>query len=449
MIPDNRTVMDGQTLEPTPTVYLEDTSLLHTTDKDTLKQEPEEIEEIQLDPPPREHDLESEETPELVIDQTVDYTTPSKEPQPLQFHTQTPTPPKYLALSRKSDTGHQTTMYYAFAHPPKNTGISNQNSEGQYKDVGSTYLFINENKNCKRSLHTGVHLKITTGVLQLHLAMRAPSDIFEGQVRCVLVRNNPAYTDFPVDTICYKHKGNVTTPGMEHHVLQASEAINGQCWHEEGRRKSVIFAMTNKYGILDAQMNLKIMCCDTCKTSTATGFKATVTSRDLWLVMTVEKFGTTQKIARRLLTIWPKTKIDQDDLNRQTRHQLLGASSLLPSPASLTPTELKKRLNTTTASSTCSMVREVDLMLKLVTKKARQCGMEPEYIKRRIDDINLLMEQTDRPAREAKDKEAEDVKQLLSWKYAHLQNAEGVSVRRPATQLESVADVNGVEIITI
>ena len=95
------------------------------------------------------------------------------------------------------------------------------------------------------------------------------------------------------------------------------------------------------------------------------------------------------------------------------------------------------------------MIKEVDLMLKLVTKKARQCGMEQENVKRRIDEIYHLMEQTDRPTREAIDKEAEDVKQLLSWKYAHLQNAEGVSVHLPMTQPEPVADVNGVETITI
>ena len=95
------------------------------------------------------------------------------------------------------------------------------------------------------------------------------------------------------------------------------------------------------------------------------------------------------------------------------------------------------------------MVREVDLMLKLVTKKAKQCGMEQEYVKKRIDEIYLLMEQTDRPMREVEDKEAEDVKQLLSWKYAHLQNAEGASVHMPLKQPEPVADLNGVEIITI
>ena len=150
MIPDNQTDMDGQSLEPTPTIYLDDTRLLYATNKNTPKQELEEEEETNLDLAPRENDQDFQETPELVIDETVVYKPAGNELQPLQIYTKTPTPPKYLALSRKSKTGHQTTMYYACTNLPKNTGLSNQNSEGQYKDVGTTYLFINENKDCKR-----------------------------------------------------------------------------------------------------------------------------------------------------------------------------------------------------------------------------------------------------------------------------------------------------------
>ena len=93
------------------------------------------------------------------------------------------------------------------------------------------------------------------------------------------------------------------------------------------------------------------------------------------------------------------------------------------------------------------MIKEVDLMLKLVTKKARQCGMEQENVKRRMDEIFHLMEQTDKPARETSDKEAEDIKQLLSWKYTHLQSTEEVSKHLPMTHQQ--ATVTEVETITI
>ena len=98
---------------------------------------------------------------------------------------------------------------------------------GTFTEKGKVFLYVRENRTCRLSRHTGIHVVRKKGVLELHLVVdvgllkdtAAPQAV----VRCTLVRRDPTYTNYTVDTVCKHHKEEVDSPDLKDHMLQAVE----------------------------------------------------------------------------------------------------------------------------------------------------------------------------------------------------------------------------------
>jgi hypothetical protein len=161
-------------------------------------------------------------------------------------------------------------------------------------------------------------------------------------------------------------------------------------------------------GTLEDTIGLRSICADTCYTCDDNQFKQTESSRDLWLILTLESVKQQTILARRKISFWPKATITPRELNKQERRRPKGGAAKLvkqqkqradqtqpTSPTSsnympenipghqtfnlLIPVESKGN-----APSTNDLM---DACIKLAIKNARKLNLEHTDFMRRVETI--------------------------------------------------------------
>ena len=194
-------------------------------------------------------------------------------------------------------------------------------------DIGIFLYEIKENSSCRFSTSTGWHLLREHGAFSAKLAFEQLNPGESMIIRCVLIRKDDAYRHYMVDTVCKLHqKGNCMADNEN--VLQPTSGQSGMWFYSsEGPRKSLCFEAGNPdpKGSLECTISMKSACNSTCNTCTDETFRPTMRSRDLLLILTLEDKSSNKVLARRSISLWPKSVIRESDLDKESRWRPRGA----------------------------------------------------------------------------------------------------------------------------
>ena len=171
-----------------------------------------------------------------------------------------------------------------------------------YEEFGNIDLSVEETKLCMSSISTGYHVERKNGVFRGHVSFRGPLSSGDTTwLRCTLIRQDPAYRHFVVDTVCPKHRSQLS-PQMVPHVIRAVTQPNVTHKYEIGYRPSVLFSGESSGDGWNTNMALWFVCSDTCWTTRDTRYHGKEASRDLFLMLTVESQG--RVFGRKLVSVF-------------------------------------------------------------------------------------------------------------------------------------------------
>ena len=233
--------------------------------------------------------------------------------------------------------------------------INDEGNQDEFGEFGQIKLKIKENRHCRKSKFTGYHIQRRNGIMDIALTIDEYSidlqetrllgdtnthkygilgsintidSFYNGtQVRCTLVRSNPTYTHFPIETVCALHRHELQDQKMTPHMLQAVTDQNNIHKYETGFRNSVLFPIKRTEGKMTARMILHFICSDSCRTNENRTFRAKESSRDLWLVVAVEHPQMKLVLGRQLIQVWPKAVVRENDLKKLVRRQPKGGAA--------------------------------------------------------------------------------------------------------------------------
>lgn len=195
-------------------------------------------------------------------------------------------------------------------------------------DFGTLNYNIVENDMCRLSSHTGLHVQRKTG----HLTFRFNGDMAGLEkdllIRAMLIRKNPTFSHFPINQICSKHEQE-THSVLRKHVLQASLSTSN-CWYEQtAERMSVCFWLGHEESNngTNHTVQLKFLCNSSCHTTNTKDFNHPESSRDLYLILTLESIKDKTIIARRKIEVWPKAVVRDGELFKTERRKKKGGAA--------------------------------------------------------------------------------------------------------------------------
>ena len=203
--------------------------------------------------------------------------------------------------------------------------IATNHSEN-FQEFGEVKIDIMQTKHCMKGSFTGYHVERRRGVLNARVSIKNESVTTNDSiwVRCTLVRQDPAYRHFPVETICSKHRREQSLPGMIPHVIQAVPQATVAHRYSEGYRNSVAFSGWARDNEWRSDISLRFMCSDSCRTSEDQHYQGNEASRDLYLMLTIERGG--RVLGRKLISVWPKAKVVERDLEKRIRRRDKGGA---------------------------------------------------------------------------------------------------------------------------
>ena len=188
--------------------------------------------------------------------------------------------------------------------------------------IGSMGITIRETSICRKSPFTGWHLLRASGLMTLIL--RSNNLSCENLLRLVIKRKNPEYSSFHIDRICEKHQNDASF--SLDHVLHPGP--NEQNWMFETRNqeRSLVY-LFDKYQ-KSRKLEVRIICNDTCRTSTDKNFKSKEKSRDVVLEVTVETKDNKTILERDFIQVWTKAAIKPSDLEKKVRRESKGSVAI-------------------------------------------------------------------------------------------------------------------------
>lgn len=208
------------------------------------------------------------------------------------------------------------------------------NTRTEFEEFGQMELEIHENKNCRKSKYTGIHIERKTGLLTIKVSIKNEIDPETQtqehsrlQTKATIFRENKAYTHFPIQTICEHHQNEHEDKTLINHVLRAIPDENNPSTYKTDTRNSIVFPMKQHKEYMTNKMMLNFMCNDTCQTNYQQDFKAKESSRDRCISITIENPDTDQIIARTNINIWVKAAVKEKDLWKMTRREAKGGAA--------------------------------------------------------------------------------------------------------------------------
>ena len=156
------------------------------------------------------------------------------------------------------------------------------------------------------------------------LILRSNNLSCENLLRLVIKRKNPEYSSFHIDRICEKHQNDASF--SLDHVLHPGP--NEQNWMFETRNqeRSLVY-LFDKYQ-KSRKLEVRIICNDTCRTSTDKNFKSKEKSRDVVLEVTVETKDNKTILERDFIQVWTKAAIKPSDLEKKVRRESKGSVAI-------------------------------------------------------------------------------------------------------------------------
>lgn len=196
-----------------------------------------------------------------------------------------------------------------------------------FQEFGDISLSVVETKLCMESISTGYHVERKNGLFRGHVSYRGAYSSDDNMwLRCTLIRQNPAYRHFVVETICPKHRDEQMLPEMVSHVIQAVPQPNVIHRYEVVYRSSILFNGKSTGGEWNTDIALRFLCSDTCWTTNDPQYQGKEASRDLFLMLTMEHLGHGRVCGRKLVSVWPKAVVRKLDLQRVTRRREKGGA---------------------------------------------------------------------------------------------------------------------------
>ena len=188
--------------------------------------------------------------------------------------------------------------------------------------IGNMIINIKETGICKRSLFTGWHVMRARGLMMMvikskHLGLKSI-------IRLSIKRQHPDFSSFPIDRVCQKHQADV--PFDPNHVLQPGPNENNWIFESSGSHKSIVYFLNKDQS--SKKVEIRIMCSDTCRTSTDVNFEPREISRDLVLEVTVENKSSKTILEQETIRIWTKAAVKPSDLNKSVRRESKGSLAI-------------------------------------------------------------------------------------------------------------------------
>ena len=100
---------------------------------------------------------------------------------------------------------------------------------------------VGEDKQCRRSLHTGYHVVRSEGILRIYFTasdMPVQEDVI---MRGVLVRKNKLYRELCVERICDKHEAESDLEASNQVLQSGNRHLANWQFGKKGPRRSVEF----------------------------------------------------------------------------------------------------------------------------------------------------------------------------------------------------------------
>lgn len=187
---------------------------------------------------------------------------------------------------------------------------------------GNMVITIRETSTCRNTPYTGWHLLRATGLMTLLL--RSKNLNCENLVRLAIKRKNPEYSSFPIDRVCVKHQADASFD--LDHVLQPGPNEQNWMFQTVNREKSLVYFLDKHQ--TSRKLEVRIICNDTCRTSTDKNFKSKEKSRDIVLEVTVEAKDNKTILEREFIQVWTKAAIKISDLEKKVRRENKGSVAI-------------------------------------------------------------------------------------------------------------------------
>ena len=189
--------------------------------------------------------------------------------------------------------------------------------------IGNMIISIKETGICKRSLFTGWHVMRARGLMMMIIKSK---HLGLGRiVRLSIKRKHPDFSSFPINRICEKHQAD--SPFNQDNVLQPGPNEDNWIFDHSGSHKSIVYFLNENQS--SKRVEIRVMCSDTCKTSTDINFQPREISRDLILEITVENKYSKAVLEQETIRIWTKAAVKTSDLNKKVRRESKGALAIL------------------------------------------------------------------------------------------------------------------------
>ena len=188
--------------------------------------------------------------------------------------------------------------------------------------IGNMGITIRETSTCRNSPFTGWHLLRATGIMTLIL--RSNNLNCKNLLRLAIKRKNPEYSSFNIDRVCDKHQ--IDASFSLDHVLHPGPNEQNWMFETRNREKSLVY-LFDKYQT-SRKLEIRIICNDTCRTSTDKTFKSKEKSRDVVLEVTVETKDNKTILERDFIQVWTKAAIKPSDLEKKVRRESKGSVAI-------------------------------------------------------------------------------------------------------------------------
>ena len=188
--------------------------------------------------------------------------------------------------------------------------------------IGNMGITIRETSMCRNSTFTGWHLLRSAGLMTLIL--RSNNLNCENLLRLAIKRRNPEYSSYHIDRVCDKHQADATF--SPDHVLHPGPSEQNWMLETRNRERSLVY-LFDKYQT-SKKLEIRIICNDTCRTSTDKNFKSKEKSRDAVLEITVETKDNKTILERDFIQVWTKAAIKPSDLEKKVRRESKGSVAI-------------------------------------------------------------------------------------------------------------------------
>ena len=188
--------------------------------------------------------------------------------------------------------------------------------------IGSMGITIRETSMCRNSTFTGWHLLRSAGLMTLIL--RSNNLNCENLLRLTIKRKNPEYSSFHIDKVCDKHQADASF--SLDHVLHPGPSEQNWMLETRNRERSLVYLFDKHQ--TSRKLEVRIICNDTCRTSTDKNFKSKEKSRDVVLEITMETKDNKTILERDFIHVWTKAAIKPSDLEKKVRRESKGSVAI-------------------------------------------------------------------------------------------------------------------------